>query len=445
MLQTIEDAAPKKKKGLHYAFVICLGGFLTQMIVLSCQRLPAISLESIRQALDVSYAEVGLITSVFMVFYAGLSFAWGMLADKFGTKKCIVAACATASVGTILFGMFAQFGLYIAIATWSIAGIGCAGLLMAILPKIVSRWFAPNKRGFGMSLITPGANFSAIILGIVAPIIIASFGWEMSYTIFGVLFAAIALFIAIFFRETPEEKGLAPYGAPEGTQAAPKPIIEQQPKAAAGKSQSAFARVLKMPITWHFGIFYIIYQVGYMAASQYYVASIQSAGFSLAEASLGITWAGVLTIITELILGQLSDRMERKNIMAIMVALNAVFGFGYFFYLTGGAVPSLAVCYVFVALITASTGVITVIMTAAGEYYDDEIRATGTGFVGTVNIVGRYLGPWLAGMAIDATGVVGNSFLIVGITMAIAAVIAFMMPRKRKGRSAEMAAETVNA
>ena len=29
MLQTIEDTAPSKKgNGLHYAFIICLGGFL---------------------------------------------------------------------------------------------------------------------------------------------------------------------------------------------------------------------------------------------------------------------------------------------------------------------------------------------------------------------------------------------------------------------------------
>lgn len=432
MLQTVEGTAPKKRGGLHYAFVICLGGFLTQFIVLSAQRLPAISLESIRQTLGVSYAEVGLITSIYMIFYAGLSFAWGMAADKFGTKRMIVLACGLASAGAISFGILAPMGLVPAIVTWSIAGCGTAGLLMAILPKIVSRWFAPEKRGMGMSLITPGANFSAIILGIVAPIIIASTGWEMAYIIFGGIYALIALFIAITFREGPEEKGLAPYGAPEGTQAAPTPTIEQPKAETASKStETPIMRVLKMPITWHFGIFYIIYQIGYMAATQFYVASIQSAGFDLAQASLAITWGGILTIITELILGQLSDRMERKSLMAFMVALNAVLSLAYFFYLANTPEASLLACYFFVATISACTGVITVIMTAAGEYYDDDIRATGTGVVGTINIVGRYLGPWLAGMVIDASGFVGDSFLIVGITMAIAAVIAFAMPRKR--------------
>ena len=444
MLQTVEDVSPKKKGGLHYAFIICVGGFLTQFIVLSAQRLPAISLESIRETLGVTYAEVGLITSIYMVFYAGLSFAWGIAADKFGTRKMIVAACGLAAVGAISFGLLAPLGLIPAIVTWSIAGCGTAGLLMAILPKIVSRWFAPHKRGMGMSLITPGANFSAIILGIIAPIIIASTGWEMAYIIFGGIYALIALFIAFTFREGPEEKGIAPYGAPEGTQAAPEPTIQKSAAKTGAPAESAIKRVLKMPITWHFGVFYIIYQIGYMAATQFYVASIQSAGFDLAQASLAITWGGILTIITELILGQLSDRMERKNLMAFMVALNAILSLAYFFYLSSVAAPSLLVCYFFVATVSACTGVITVIMTAAGEYYEDDIRATGTGVVGTINIVGRYLGPWIAGLAIDATGFVGNSFLIVGITMAIAAVIAFAMPRKRNKKGVPVAESAAN-
>ena len=432
MLQTIEDIAPSKKgNGLHYAFIICLGGFLTQAIVLSCQRLPAVALEPIRQTLGVSYADVGLITSVFMIFYAGLSIVWGMLGDKIGTRWAMTIACGLASIGALLFGFFAQYGLPVAIGTWAIAGVGTAGLLMAILPKIVSRWFAPHRRGFGMSLITPGANFSAIILGIIAPLIIGAMGWQWTYVIFGIVFAVITVFVAMFFREGPEEKGLAPYGAPAGTQAAPAPKLEEQKSGKVGAGE-ALKRVLKMPISWHFGIFYIVYQVGYMAATQYYVASIQSAGFDLASASLAITWGGILTIICELILGTLSDHVERKNVIAAVVALSGIFGLAYFFYLTNTPSPSLMVCWIFVAIISATTSVITVIMTTAGEYYTDDIRATGTGFIGTVNVVGRYLGPWLAGMLIDATGVVGNSFGIVGVTMLVAAVIAFTFPRLRK-------------
>lgn len=55
MLQTEQDLQAKSG-GLHYAFVICLGGFLLSGIVLAAQRLPSIALDSVRQTLGVGYS-----------------------------------------------------------------------------------------------------------------------------------------------------------------------------------------------------------------------------------------------------------------------------------------------------------------------------------------------------------------------------------------------------
>lgn len=68
-------------------------------------------------------------------------------------------------------------------------------------------------------------------------------------------------------------------------------------------------------------------------------------------------------------------------------------------------------------------------MSGAGEYYNDECRATGTGMIGTINIVGRYLGPWVAGIVIDATGQTAYAFVIVAVAMIVSCFIAFAMPR----------------
>lgn len=430
MLQTIEDQEPRKHRVNRYAFIICLGGFLTQFIVLTCQRLPAVSMESIRETLGVSYAEVGLITSFYMIFYAGLSLFWGWLADKRGARFSLSLACLVAGAGTILFGLTAHLGLPVAIATWCVTGFGTAGLLMAVIPKLVAKWFAPNKRGFGMALIMPGANVASMVLGVAAPVIIAASGWQMGFVYFGVGFLAIAVVVFLCVKDDPASMGLAPFGAPAGTQAAPAPVMEARQAAGANMGESALKRVVKMPLTWRFGIMYIIFQVGYMAATQYYVVSVQSVGFSLAEASLGLTWAGICTIVAEQIFGNLSDRVERKNVIAVASVLCGVFGFGYFLVLVNGT-PSLLVCYVFVSLITACTGIVTVIMTAAGDIYPADIRGTGTGFISTLCIVGRYLGPWVAGLAVDATLQTGYAYLIVGVMMVIAGVVAFTLPRLR--------------
>ncbi|WP_165062868.1 nitrate/nitrite transporter [Adlercreutzia sp. ZJ154] len=435
LAQTTEQ--PSSKGKFHYAFIICLAGFLTQFIVLGCQRLPALSLELIRGTLNISYAEVGLITSWFTVFYAGASFIWGGLADRIGAKKTLTLASAFAAIGTILFGLFAQYGLIIAIIVWCVAGFGCAGLFMATLPKIVAKWFAPEKRGFGMALITPGGNVASILIGLFMATIIANTSWQQSFIYVGIFFAVIAVFIAICVKESPEERGLAPYGAPVGTQAAPKPkVVEAESGAKAEdkpvqhSGQNKYIQVLKMGRTWHFAIMYIIWQLGYMVTVAYYTASIQYVGFSLAEAGLAMTWGGIATIIFIQIWGNMSDHMERKYVLFIANALCAVLSLAYFISLQGQ--PSLILCYFFVALITACTGITTVILSIGGDLYPAEIRSTGTGVVSTLTIIGRYLGPWIAGIAIDATaGNIGYAYLIVAISMGIAAVIAITLPKMR--------------
>ncbi|MDR2492716.1 MAG: MFS transporter, partial [Coriobacteriales bacterium] len=331
MLAVEADPAPARKKGLHYGFMIIAAGFLTQFVLLCCQRMPALTLENIRVALNISYTEVGLITSWFTVFYAGGAFLWGYLNDAIGAKKTLSLAAAVAAIGLVAFGAFAQNGLLVAVIVWSVAGLGCAGLYMATLPVLIANWFAPKRRGFAMGLITPGGNVCSIVLGLVVPTLVVSSSWQVGFIVVGVFCALVTVFIFAFVRTYPSEKGLAPYGSPAGTQAAPSPNVEtlqeekdarQKPEKDAGHKAgqkavqktarlSNFAHVLRSGITWHFGALYTIYQIGYMVSTTYYVASTIYAGYTPVEAGLGITFGGLATVVSLNVFGNLSDRIER--------------------------------------------------------------------------------------------------------------------------------------
>ena len=405
--------------------------------MLCAQRLPAMALEPIRQTLGCSYTDVSLIVSVYTLFYAGLSFFWGMLADRIGTRKSLIIACGIASTGTVLFGLFGQYGLPIAIVTWALTGVGTAALLMAIMPKLISKWYAPNRRGFGMSLVTIGGSTTSIILGMVAPAIIVNLGWQYTFVIFGFVFILILIYEACVIRDDPTAMGLQPYGAREmAINAAEKETrgFNSEQKDASNKpakKSRTIVRVMKMPITWQFGLFYLVFQVGYMGGNQYYVASVQSAGYTLVQSGLAITFSGLLTMGAILVFGHMADVYGTKKVIVVSVLLDGLAMLGYYFYLVHTPAPSLIMCYVFVALCNALAGNAAVIMTAAGSYYPEEIRATGTGFIGTINIVGRYSGPIIAGMVVDATGLVGSAFMFLGIATLVSAAIAATLPGKR--------------
>jgi sugar phosphate permease len=427
----IESSSANKpaKKRIHYGFIIILAGFLTQFVLLCAQRMPALTLEPIRQTLGINYTEIGLITSWFTVFYAGSAFIWGYLNDALGAKKTLGLASLITSAGLIVFGLFAQAGLLVAIILWSIAGLGCAGLYMATLPKIIGAWFVPNKRGFAMGLITPGGNICSIVLGLLVPTLVVNTSWQTGFIAVGAFCLLVTVFIFAFVKSSPWEKGLAPYGSPPGTQAAPPPKAENAEKGGLGN----YVAVLKKPITWHFGLMHVIYQIGYMISTAYYVASTQYAGYSLVEAGLGITFGGIVTVFFLNLWGNLSDRIERKYVLSISMLGSAIVALGYFLALQGS--PALWLCWFFVAFLTGFNGNQSAMLAAAGDYYEPEMRGTGTGIISTMSIIGRYSGPLIAGIVIDAaSGNVGMAFVAIAIAMLVGAIGFLTLPKLRTGR-----------
>jgi sugar phosphate permease len=441
MLRAESDVSLSRPRKFHYAIIVAIAGFLTQVVLLCCQRLPALSLEMIRETLQINYSEVGLITSWYTVFYAGAAFVWGWMTDRVGAKASMTAASAIASLGMILFGTLGSASYVAALVIWSVAGFGCAGLYMATIPKLIAKWFAPSRRGFAMALVTPGGTVCSIVLGLVVPTLIVTTSWQTGFLVVGGACVLITLSVLLLVKEDPSKKGLAPFGAPKGTQAAPAPALVAADKTEGGKgdeegkgetgekkSKDSLVAVVKMPITWHFGLVFALYQLSYMTFVVYYVAAIIFAGYDTVQAGLGITFGGVCGVIVQQVYGFMSDRMQRKIVIALGCAVSAVCSGLYAFFL--GIEPSLFACYLFTAFITGFVGLSPALLTAAGDCYPSRYRGSGPGVISTISIVGRYLGPWVAGMIVDATG--GNiamAFAFAAAPLAVTAVIAMTLPK----------------
>jgi sugar phosphate permease len=403
-------------KGLHYGWMVVLGGFLTQVILLiSIQTLPLV-LVQIEETLKISHAAAGTITSFFGICYAGFSFFWGFLADKIGTRKTLTIAGLVTSVMLIAFGSTVD-SLSKAIFLYALVGFGCAGIYTATIPKLIGEWFLPIKRGRAMSFITAGGVLTGATLGIVVPILSLANGWQGTFQILGVVSLIVTIIILLIVRNTPQEKGLLPVGV----------ISAEQLKKISKPAQSkvSFGEVLKQKITWHLGIMYIFWQLAYMAGTAFLAASMaKGIGFTAAEAGIGITIYNLFQLVGQQIWGPLSDRIERKTVIAMASVWWAVMA--TIFVLTFGS--SLITTYCIVALMGIGIGSVPVILAAFSDYYAPEVRGTGSGVISTLAIVGRFFGPMLAGFAADASGSLSSAFVFGAVVMFIAALISFTLP-----------------
>ncbi len=123
------------------------------------QSIPPI-LTSIREELNITHAQAGLLMSLFALPGIFVAIPGGIISDRFGMKKVGVASLILMIFGTLVVGISKSF-LSICIGRL-ISGFG--GLtLVVVLPQLLSRWFRNRELGIGMGVLNTAMPLGTII------------------------------------------------------------------------------------------------------------------------------------------------------------------------------------------------------------------------------------------------------------------------------------------
>lgn len=399
------------RKKLHYGWIIVIGGLCCTAAMMFAIQLVPLQLSFISESLQLDNASSSLIISVYGFTSGGAAIIWGFVADRFGARFASTAAALVIGAFSIAFG-FAADSFLKAVVLYGIVGFGAAGVFNATLSKIVGAWFYPDKRGRAMSLITPGSVIMGMILGAVIPSVSLALGWQLTSVAMGAIVVILAALIFIILRDSPADKGLAPIGTP---------VIEvETPKEEHGKS----LRIFMMPITWHLGIMYIFWQAGYLVISGFMAKSMADAGAAAAVAGLTVSTYSFGQLIGQQIWGPLSDRFQRKHMVACAAALWSACAIGFFIFY-----GNITMMFVMVVAMGFGLGMVPVISAMMSDYYPPDLRGRGSGIICTLGLVGRTLGPIAGGIVADATGSLGSAFLLAAGMMIVSLIITLTLPK----------------
>lgn len=160
---------------------------------------------SVKDAIPMTDAQFGLLTSVFLWVYAGLSPLAGYLADRFSRSRVIVASLFVWSVVTWLTGYATTFGQLL--ATRALMGISEACYIPAALALITDYHRGPTRSlavGVFLTGITVGAG-----MGGIGGWLAERRDWSYAFFLFG--FVGIAHSVVMFFalRDAPRESTAA--------------------------------------------------------------------------------------------------------------------------------------------------------------------------------------------------------------------------------------------
>lgn len=257
--------------------------------------------EELKTAFDVSNTAIGTAFTGFMVVYAIMQFPSGLLADRLGPVRVIVAGVVTASLGAAVVVLGGPFGLLVLAMLVMGAGTGAHKTVAIKLLALVY----PGRTGRTLGIFDTVGTFG----GVVAPLGVAgvlAFGvdWRLVFllgSIFGVtLGAAMALRIARRLSE------------PEGEATSER----LQLRAYAGPfTKPRFLAFVVVTLAFSFAY------NGIVAFLPIYLA--QETGTSAAVASLLYSVFFVVSVV-QVGTGELADRLGRLSVITGTLSLATV-------------------------------------------------------------------------------------------------------------------------
>jgi predicted MFS family arabinose efflux permease len=248
--------------------------------------------------LDLAPAELGLLTSAYLLAFALFQLPLGILFDRYGPRRVQSALLALAAAGCALFALAPGFlTLFIARA---IIGLGFAGGLMSGF-KATSLWVAPERRTLANSCIMATGAMGIIVATEPTQYLVSQVGWRNAFFIFAglVLAGACLVFLAV-----PRRDG-------------------ERVEARFSEQFGQLLRILKLPLYWRLAPF-----LGLTAGVQVGIQTLLAGPWLRDVLDLGradvarhLLWMAVAFMIGILSIGFVVDRLGRRGVSPLSVML----------------------------------------------------------------------------------------------------------------------------
>ncbi len=339
----------------------------------------------------------------------------GALMDRYGPRKVLLVSVAIMALGYVLFAaspniivVFIAFLAPIGLTSLNVAFNGSSGL--------INNWF-DRLKATAMSTMQVGSGLGVLALVPALALIIDASGWRVA------AFASAGAVLLLGFpatwasRDTPEEMGLLPDGAP-----AP---VEGAPPAAQDEGLSAQA-AMRTPTFWLITGAAFCFGGASAGLGIHFVPIMDWKGIDAVTAALILTFSTAFGAVIALAAGRLADRFS-PSLVAGIVALTAGGGV-----LVINVADATSAIWAGALLVSASYSLYSLLWASVGRAFGRRAYSTIRGSVMAGSIGGTTGAPILAGFLFERTDSYGLAlWLIVGLWAAAAAFLSVSTRRTR--------------
>ena len=287
-------------------------------------------LPAIRDALSLSDTSVGLIATIFNLFYALMVPVGGWAGDRFSRKWVTTISILFWSVATMFTGLATSF-MWLVILR-SVATGGGEAFFGPANYSLLGQYHT-DTRARAMSIHQTAYYVGVILAGWLAGLIADKLGWKYSFIIFGAAGIVWGILMIIRLKDYPKEMP---------GQAEQAGVAEKKPGFFDG-FKTVFSTPTSLMLTIGFsGLIFVI--TGYMT----WVPAYLQEEFGQNQATAGFNsmfWTYVAAFVGVLLAGSLSDRLAAKShrIRMVLQGLGLIGGAVFLFFMGGH--PALWVLY----------------------------------------------------------------------------------------------------
>ncbi|MCX8712389.1 MFS transporter [Gilliamella sp. B3464] len=333
----------------------------------------------------------------------------GYLVGKYGTRFVLLLGTVMIILSTIWSAMsrdywnfLFSFGIALSFGTSFVGAVS--------FTPIVAKWFH-KRRGFALFIVSTGSMAGIAVMLPVFAFFIPLYGWQNTLVAFSVFFTILAMPIALFIMKDNHA------------------AIDQREQAAV-QTQPVDIKlidVLKTRPFWQlsFGLFTCGFSMNLLGTHG--VPMLVDHGFDSVTSSTGIGLIGLVAIFSTLVLGYISDIVQRKNILMLVYLVRAI---GFIALVLASTKWQLFTVAAVGGLVWA--GALSTSGAITADIYGVKIVGLLSGLTYLGHQIGAMIGSWLGGWAYDNLHTHLVAFGAASILLLMAALSSYFLPKNLK-------------
>ncbi|MDX2423335.1 MAG: YbfB/YjiJ family MFS transporter [Amphritea sp.] len=390
---------------LHYAWIIVFSGILTLFCCMGLGRFAlGMLLPSMGDSLDLSYSQMGFISTGNFIGYLLAVFFCGKMITRFGERITIVTGLVLISVSMLMVSQSTTLSLIILL--YFITGIGSAAANITAM-TLIAHWFSQKYRGRAAGYMIIGNGLGIVISGILIPWLNSHWsdtGWRIGWAAFGITIAVVAVIVALLIRNSPNDLACQPFGENTGKQRIPEAHISDRKRS---------------KLIAHIGAIYFVFGFTYVIYTTFIVTTLVEQ-YAFSEAKAGMLWMaiGIVSVMSGVLFGWVSDHFGRKK------GLMTVYGIQTTSYLLVASNLGDTALFISMMLFGLTAFSIPAIIAAMiSDMLPPSEAGKVFGYVTFFFGVGQIGGPSIAGYLAEQSGSFTSSYLLAGLSTAVGIIL----------------------